>query len=156
MPEQILAMVLAGGEGERLYPLTRDRAKPAVPFGGIYRIIDFTLSNCLNSGLRRDHTSSPSTSPYPSTATSCAGLEHLQRRAGRIHRPHPGPAAGRRATGTWGPADAIYQNIYVLAAGPPGPVSDPLRGPHLQDELPGNDRLSIGRSVRTSPPRSSK
>ena len=44
---------LAGGAGERLYPLTRDRAKPAVTFGGIYRIIDITLSNCLNSDLRR-------------------------------------------------------------------------------------------------------
>ncbi len=49
----VLALVLAGGQGERLYPLTRDRGKPAVPFGGIYRIIDFTLSNCLNSGLRK-------------------------------------------------------------------------------------------------------
>src|SRR5437867_8664789 len=49
----ILAVVLAGGKGTRLEPLTRDRAKPAVPFGGLYRIIDFTLSNCLNSGLRR-------------------------------------------------------------------------------------------------------
>ena len=46
-------MILAGGRGERLYPLTRDRAKPAVPFGAIYRIIDFTLSNCLNSDIRR-------------------------------------------------------------------------------------------------------
>ncbi|MBI3786040.1 MAG: glucose-1-phosphate adenylyltransferase [Deltaproteobacteria bacterium] len=49
------AMVLAGGEGQRLAPLTRDRAKPAVPFGGSYRIIDFTLSNCINSGIRRIH-----------------------------------------------------------------------------------------------------
>ena len=49
----ILAMVLAGGKGSRLEPLTRDRAKPAVPFGGLYRIIDFPLSNCINSGLRR-------------------------------------------------------------------------------------------------------
>ena len=49
----VLAVVLAGGRGERLEPLTRDRAKPAVPFGGGYRIIDFTLSNCLNSGLRK-------------------------------------------------------------------------------------------------------
>src|SRR3984893_13866682 len=46
-------MILAGGKGTRLEPLTRDRAKPAVPFGGLYRIIDFTLSNCINSGLRR-------------------------------------------------------------------------------------------------------
>src|SRR5262245_9824638 len=51
--ESVLAVVLAGGKGSRLEPLTRDRAKPAVPFGGAYRIIDFTLSNCLNSGLRK-------------------------------------------------------------------------------------------------------
>jgi nucleotidyltransferase-like protein len=53
--KQTTAMILAGGQGERLFPLTRDRAKPAVPFGGIYRIIDFTLSNCLNSGIRKMH-----------------------------------------------------------------------------------------------------
>ena len=51
--ENVLAILLAGGAGERLYPLTKDTAKPAVPFGGAYRIIDFTLSNCINSGLRR-------------------------------------------------------------------------------------------------------
>ena len=49
----VVAVLLAGGAGERLYPLTRDRAKPAVRFGGPYRIIDFTLSNCINSGLRK-------------------------------------------------------------------------------------------------------
>ncbi len=49
----VLAVVLAGGKGSRLEPLTRDRAKPAVPFGGVYRIIDFALSNCLNSGIRQ-------------------------------------------------------------------------------------------------------
>jgi len=48
-----LAMIMAGGNGQRLYPLTRDRAKPAVTFGGIYRLIDFTLSNCINSGMRK-------------------------------------------------------------------------------------------------------
>jgi glucose-1-phosphate adenylyltransferase len=48
-----VVIVLAGGAGERLYPLTKDRAKPAVYFGGPYRIIDFVLSNCINSGLRR-------------------------------------------------------------------------------------------------------
>jgi glucose-1-phosphate adenylyltransferase len=53
MQDDVLVMVLAGGAGERLYPLTKERAKPAVYFGGPYRIIDFTLSNCINSGLRR-------------------------------------------------------------------------------------------------------
>jgi glucose-1-phosphate adenylyltransferase len=51
--KRILTLILAGGKGVRLEPLTRDRAKPAVPFGGVYRIIDFTLSNCINSGLRQ-------------------------------------------------------------------------------------------------------
>src|SRR5207237_9727009 len=51
--QDTLALILAGGQGERLYPLTKHRAKPAVPFGGIYRIIDFALSNCINSQLKR-------------------------------------------------------------------------------------------------------
>ncbi|MEC9049106.1 MAG: sugar phosphate nucleotidyltransferase, partial [Planctomycetota bacterium] len=50
-----LVFILAGGSGSRLMPLTENRAKPAVPFGGSYRIIDFTLSNCIHSGLRRIH-----------------------------------------------------------------------------------------------------
>ncbi|PIU41121.1 MAG: glucose-1-phosphate adenylyltransferase [Candidatus Omnitrophica bacterium CG07_land_8_20_14_0_80_42_15] len=52
---RISTFVMAGGKGERIYPLTKDRTKPAVPFGGIYRIIDFTLSNCINSGIRKIH-----------------------------------------------------------------------------------------------------
>src|SRR5688572_13882670 len=52
-PNTVLVMILAGGEGKRLYPLTLDRAKPAVPFGGRYRIIDIVLSNFVNSGLAR-------------------------------------------------------------------------------------------------------
>src|SRR5262249_25866203 len=51
--DDCLVLVLAGAAGERLYPLTKERAKPAVYFGGPYRIIDFALSNCINSGLRR-------------------------------------------------------------------------------------------------------
>jgi glucose-1-phosphate adenylyltransferase len=51
--ERVLAVLLGGGVGERLYPLTCDNARPAVRFGGIYRLIDITLSNCINSGLRR-------------------------------------------------------------------------------------------------------
>src|SRR5213595_1254725 len=51
--EDSLMVILSGGQGERLYPLTKHRAKPSFPFGGIYRIIDFALSNCLNSYLKR-------------------------------------------------------------------------------------------------------
>src|SRR5881296_2947383 len=51
--DDTLVILLAGGVGERLFPLTKERAKPAVYFGGPYRIVDFTLSNCINSGLRR-------------------------------------------------------------------------------------------------------
>ena len=50
--DQVLAMVLAGGKGERLFPLTEERSKPAVPFGGNFKLIDFTLSNCINSGFK--------------------------------------------------------------------------------------------------------
>src|SRR3954452_9545552 len=53
MLDDVVTMVLAGGVGERLSPLTKERGKPAVYFGGPYRIIGFTLSNCLNSGLRK-------------------------------------------------------------------------------------------------------
>lgn len=52
---RLSTLIMAGGNGDRLYPLTKYRAKPAVPFGGIYRIIDFTLSNCIHSGIRRIH-----------------------------------------------------------------------------------------------------
>ena len=58
---KILSIVLAGGEGTRLMPLTRDRAKPAVPFGGVFRLVDFPLSNLVNSGTSRS-SCSPSTS----------------------------------------------------------------------------------------------
>lgn len=53
LQRETLTMILAGGQGERLHPLTGMRTKPSVPFGGKYRIIDFALSNCLNSGLRK-------------------------------------------------------------------------------------------------------
>ena len=53
MAQKVLSIVLAGGEGKRLMPLTADRAKPAVPFGGIYRLIDFVLSNLVNGGYRK-------------------------------------------------------------------------------------------------------
>jgi len=106
-------MILAGGRGERLYPLTRDRAKPSVPFGGVYRIIDFTLSNCLNSGLRRIY-----------LLTQYRAVSLMQHIAecwqpffvgglGEFCLPMP---PQQRTIETWyrGTADAIYQNIYTL------------------------------------------
>jgi glucose-1-phosphate adenylyltransferase len=107
-----LVMVLAGGQGERLYPLTKERAKPAVPFGGVYRIIDFPLSNCLNSGLRRIYV----LTQYKS--------ESLDRHVGfgwNILNPELGEwietrPPQQRMSSEWylGTADAIYQNIYTL------------------------------------------
>jgi glucose-1-phosphate adenylyltransferase len=105
-------MILAGGKGERLYPLTQDRAKPAVPFGGIYRIIDFTLSNCLNSGVRRIDL----LTQYKSLSLN----RHIFQ-GWNIFNPQLDEfinliPAQQRVGEDWylGTADAIYQNIYVL------------------------------------------
>ena len=116
-----IVMLLAGGQGERLYPLTRDRAKPAVPYGGPYRIIDFTLSNCLNSGLRRINV----LVQYKSSSL----LEHVQR-GWSLFNAELGeyirctPPQQRTGGSSWylGTADAIYQNIYTLEREKPGRV----------------------------------
>ncbi len=109
---KILAMVLAGGRGERLYPLTRDRAKPAVPFGGIYRIIDFTLSNCLNSDIRRIY----ALTQYKSISLHRHiqfGWNILSAPLGEFIEVIP---AQQRINEHWyqGTADAIFQNIYTI------------------------------------------
>ena len=123
-----LTMVLAGGQGERLYPLTRDRAKPAVPFGGIYRIIDFTLSNCVNANLRR---------VYVLTQYKSSSLDRHLRLGWNIFNPELGEflytiPPQQRAAETWyrGTADAIYQNIYTLEQERPGRVLV-LSGDHV-------------------------
>jgi glucose-1-phosphate adenylyltransferase len=105
-------MVLAGGRGERLYPLTRDRAKPAVPFGAIYRIIDFTLSNCINSGIRRIY----ALTQYKSTSLHRHiqfGWDILSAPLGEFIEAVP---AQQRIDEHWyqGTADAIFQNIHIL------------------------------------------
>jgi glucose-1-phosphate adenylyltransferase len=112
LPEKILGMVLAGGKGERLYPLTRDRAKPAVPFGGIYRIIDFTLSNILNSGIRRLDI----LTQYKSMSLN----RHIMQ-GWNIFNPELDEfinliPAQQRVGEDWylGTADAIFQNVYIL------------------------------------------
>jgi len=107
-----LVIILAGGVGERLYPLTRDRSKPAVPFGGPYRIIDFTLSNCINSGMRRIDV----LTQYKSLSLQehlAAGWSFLSRETGECINVIP---PQQRMAGSFylGTADAIYQNIYSL------------------------------------------
>lgn len=118
--KRTLVMLLAGGQGERLYPLTRDRAKAAVPFGGIYRIIDFTLSNCVNSGLRKINV----LTQYKSFSLQ----RHLQF-GWSICRPELDEYINvippqQRSTSHWylGTADAICQNIYMLEREKPANV----------------------------------
>jgi len=112
MSKGVLAIILAGGKGTRLGPLTFHRAKPAVPFGGIYRIIDFPLSNAINSGLRRIVV----VIQYKSMSLSrhlSQGWEFLPRELGEyVEVIPPQQRVGER----WyqGTADAIYQNIYFI------------------------------------------
>ena len=108
----VLALVLAGGKGSRLEPLTRDRAKPAVPFGGGYRIIDFTLSNCINSGLRRILI----LTQYKAASLDRhinLGWRFLCRELNEFIDVLP---PQQRIDEQWyqGPADAVYQNIYTI------------------------------------------
>jgi glucose-1-phosphate adenylyltransferase len=112
MLERTIAIILAGGIGSRLHPLTAERAKPAVPFGGRYRIIDFTLSNCLHSGLRRI---------LVLTQYKSHSLQKHLRDAWSIYNPELGdyitPVPPQMRTGErWysGTADAIFQNLYLL------------------------------------------
>jgi glucose-1-phosphate adenylyltransferase len=148
--KDVLTLILAGGKGTRLEPLTRDRAKPAVPFGGLYRIIDFTLSNCINSDLRKI-------------------LVLTQYKARSLDR-HIGSGWGflsgeldeyievlppqQRIDEHWykGTADAIYQNIYTIEKADPRYVLI-LAGDHIykmdygdmiQAHLARNADLTVG------------
>jgi len=110
--DDVLVMVLAGGVGERLYPLTKERAKPAVYFGGPYRIIDFTLSNCINSGLRRIFIALQ----YKSLSLS----RHI-RMGWSVVADELGEfveilSPQKRVGEHWylGTADAVYQNLYSI------------------------------------------
>jgi glucose-1-phosphate adenylyltransferase len=112
--ENVLAILLAGGAGERLHPLTRDTAKPAVPFGGAYRIIDFTLSNCINSDIRRIF-----------ILTQYKSLELIRhvRDGWSILSPELGeyieiiPAMKQTGEGWYlGTADAVFQNTHTILA----------------------------------------
>ncbi|MDX2180165.1 MAG: glucose-1-phosphate adenylyltransferase [Bryobacteraceae bacterium] len=116
--ENVLAILLAGGAGERLFPLTRHTAKPAVMFGGVYRIIDFTLSNCLNSGLRRI---------FVLTQYKSLDLARHIRDGWSIFSGELGEFVEvlppmKRIHDDWylGTADAVYQNIESIIAESPG------------------------------------
>ena len=111
--KEVLAVVLAGGKGSRLGPLTRDRAKPAVPFGGIYRIVDFTLSNCLNSGLRRILVLTQYNAMSLDRHITLGWRNYLCRELGEFIDVVP---PQQRIDEKWyqGTADAVYQNIYTL------------------------------------------
>ena len=128
LSKKTLVMVLCGGKGERLYPLTRDRAKPSVPFLGAYRIIDFSLSNALNSGLRRIALL---------TQYKSLSLERHILNGWNIFHAESGdfiislPAQGR-VSDHWyeGTADAVFQNIYTIQQENPDAVLV-LSGDHI-------------------------
>ena len=110
--EEILTILLAGGAGERLAPLTRDQPKPMMPFGGIYRLIDLTLSNCLNSGLSKI---------YVLTQYKALSLNRHIRQVWNILSPELGqfieavpPTQRLRDTWYLGTADAVYQNMQSI------------------------------------------
>lgn len=111
--KEVLAVVLAGGKGSRLEPLTRDRAKPAVPFGGAYRIIDFTLSNCLNSGIRKMLVLTQYKAMSLDRHINLGWRHFFCRELGEFIDMVP---PQQRIDEQWyqGTADAVYQNIYVL------------------------------------------
>ncbi len=112
-PNDVEVVILAGGKGERLYPLTKDRAKPAVPFGGIYRIIDFTLSNCVNSGLKKIYVLSQYKSHSLNRHIQRGWLPFFSYPMGEFIYDIP---AQQRIGANWyeGTADAVFQNIYSL------------------------------------------
>ena len=114
MKKEVVAMLLAGGQGSRLYALTSHVAKPAVPFGGKYRIIDFPLSNCVNSGI---DTVGVLTQYRPLELNSYLGNGQpwdLDRSDGGVHILPPYMREGDQGTWYKGTANAIYQNIGFL------------------------------------------
>ncbi|WP_153557448.1 glucose-1-phosphate adenylyltransferase [Roseimaritima sediminicola] len=111
--QDTVTVILAGGRGSRLEPLTRDRAKPAVPFGGLYRIIDFALSNCLNSGMRKLLVLTQYKAQSLDRHISVAWRNYFCRELNEFIDVVP---PQQRIADTWykGTADAVYQNIYAI------------------------------------------
>ncbi|MDO4574383.1 MAG: glucose-1-phosphate adenylyltransferase [Planctomycetia bacterium] len=113
MTRDCVAVILAGGKGSRLEPLTRDRAKPAVPFGGAYRIIDFTLSNTLNSGIRKILMLTQYKTTSLDRHINLGWQHYFKRELGEFIDVVP---PQQRIDENWyqGTADAVYQNIYTI------------------------------------------
>ena len=125
----VLTVILAGGRGTRLEPLTRDRAKPAVPFGGLYRIIDFVLSNCLNSGMRRLLLLTQYKAQSLDRHINVAWRGYFCRELGEFIDVVP---PQQRIDNNWyqGTADAVYQNIYAIEREQPEDIVV-LAGDHI-------------------------
>ncbi len=113
--QRTLGILLAGGVGERLYPLTRHRAKPAVPFGGNYRIVDVTLSNCINSGLRRVYILTQYKSLSLNRHIRNGWYNLVARELDEFIEVIP---PQKRVGENWylGTADAVWQNLYSINA----------------------------------------
>ena len=124
-----VTVILAGGRGSRLKPLTRDRAKPAVPFGGLYRIIDFVLSNCLNSGMRQMLLLTQYKAQSLDRHINMAWRGYFCRELGEFIDVVP---PQQRIDDNWyrGTADAVYQNIYAIERENPQDVVV-LAGDHI-------------------------
>src|SRR5262249_25582508 len=148
--QRTLTLILAGGQGERLMPLTAERAKPAVTFGGMYRIIDFTLSNCINSGLRHIYV----LTQYRARSLEDhlrLGWNFLPRRLAQFIAALP-PQRITRESWYVGTADSGFQNLETIeAAGQPRRLI--LSGDHIykmdygrmiEDHLRSGAEVTIG------------
>ena len=126
---ETLGVLLAGGAGERLFPLTRDRAKPAVPFGGNYRIIDITLSNCINSDLRHIYIMTQYKALSLNRHIREGWTSSVAQELGEFVEILP---PMQRVSANWymGTADAVYQNIYSIGSEQPEHVLI-LSGDHI-------------------------
>ena len=147
----VLAILLAGGAGERLFPLTRDTAKPGVPFGGVYRIVDFTLSNCMNSDVRRI---------FILTQYKSLELNRHIREGWQIFSSEMGEFIEilppmKRVSDEWyqGTADAVYQNLQSILTEAPDHVlilsADHIYKMNYQDMLALHESKSADITIAT-------
>jgi glucose-1-phosphate adenylyltransferase len=147
----VLAILLAGGAGERLFPLTRDTAKPGVPFGGVYRIVDFTLSNCMNSDARRI---------FILTQYKSLELNRHIREGWQLFSSEMGEFIEilppmKRVSDEWyqGTADAVYQNLQSILTEAPDHVlilsADHIYKMNYQDMLALHESKSADITIAT-------